>query len=327
VDPRRRDSPIGDRREVLSRAAPYLVAALAFGLAFLAVYALLVSTEAGQRLENLALQGAALRSAEDFDQSLGTLVPISVATFGMAVAIVAFAGIARGRLALGALAASVMVVAVGGAEVLKELLPRPEHIEGPRWLLRNSFPSGTAAVASAVAVGALLVAPDRLRWIVLVIGSVGVGVIAQALQVVGWHRLSDVFGSALLVAAVASAGVALLAGADLTAPTGVGRVHPRLYRALVVGAAAVMAVGAVMLVLLVAFPLLSSPEGGKRVFLQTAFPLFATGLTVVTLTLVARLIESRTLGRRPPPRATEAVTRDEVVSPPADASAAGPRGR
>jgi hypothetical protein len=105
-------------------------------------------------------------------------------------------------------------------------------------------------------------------------------------------------------------------------------VHPRLYRAIEVAAVAVMAVGAVMLVLLIAFPLLSTPEGGTRVFLQTAFPLFATGLTILTLTLVARLIEPRTLGRRPPPRAIEPIDREPAVAgPPPDASAAGLRGR
>ena len=315
----------GGRREALVRAAPYLAAAVAFALGFVGVYWLLVLTEPGQRLENLALQGAELRSADDRGRSLGALSPISVATFGFALALVAFAGAARGRLALGVLAASVMVAAVVAADLLKDVLPRPAHVVGPVWLLRNSFPSGTAAVATAVAVGALLVSPDRLRWVVLVVGSVGIGVVAQALQVTGWHRLSDVVGSALLVTAVASGGVALLAAADFTAPTAVGRVHPRLYASLLTGASVVMAAGGLILVLLVAFPLLSSPEGGTRAFLQTAFPLFSIGLTVLILALFARVIEPRSLGRRPPPPAVEPADQEPAATRlPADSSADSP---
>jgi hypothetical protein len=54
-----------------------------------------------------------------------------------------------------------------------------------------------------------------------------------------------------------------------------------------------------LLVLLVVFPLLSSPEGGRRVFFQTAFPLFAAALTPLTLVLFARLLEGRSLGAKP----------------------------
>jgi hypothetical protein len=78
-------------------------------------------------------------------------------------------------------------------------------------------------------------------------------------------------------------------------------VHPRLYRVLVVGAGAVIAIGGLVLLVLLVFPHLGSPEGGRRAFLQTAFPLFAIGLTVAIATVFARLIEPYSLGRRPPP--------------------------
>jgi hypothetical protein len=108
------------------------------------------------------------------------------------------------------------------------------------------------------------------------------------------------------VAAIGSVGVAVLAAVGRVAPTRVGRVHPRLYRVLVVGAAAVIAIGGVVLLVLVVFPLLGSSEGGRRAFLQTAFPLFGIGLTVAIATVFARVIEPYSLGRRPPPPARPA---------------------
>jgi hypothetical protein len=156
-------------------------------------------------------------------------------------------------------------------------------------------------VAVAVLVGALLVSPERLRWAVLLIGAPAAGIVAEATQVAGWHRLSDVVGSAFLAVTIGSVGVAILAAAGRVAPSRVGRVHPRLYRVLVVGAGAVIAIGGLVLLVLLVFPHLGSPEGGRRAFLQTAFPLFAIGLTVAIATVFARLIEPYSLGRRPPP--------------------------
>jgi membrane-associated phospholipid phosphatase len=291
----------GGHRDAAWRAAPYVAAGVAFGLAFIAVYVVAVRTEPGQRIENLALLGAAVRSEADRGLSIGTLAPISVITFAVAMLAAALVGFARRRLGLGILVAGLMFGAVFAAEVLKEVLDRPALVSGPGWLLRNSFPSGTAAVAAALAIGALIVSPDRLRWVALVFGAVTVGVVAQATQVAGWHRLSDVVGSALLVAAIGCFGVGALAAVDFVAPSRVGRVHPRVYAAILVAALVAFALGGLLLALLVVFPLLSSPEGGRRVFLQTAFPLFAAALTGLTVTLFARLIEPISLGRRRPP--------------------------
>ncbi|HSK52314.1 MAG TPA: phosphatase PAP2 family protein [Clostridia bacterium] len=284
-------------RERMRAVAPFLVPGLGLLAGFVLVYWLLVLTEPGQRLENLSLLGAQVRSEVDRGQSLGALSPVSTVTFGFALVSVGLVGMLRRRFALGIVGIGVMVSSVVAAEILKDVLPRPALVEGPIWLLRNSFPSGSAAVAVAVLVGALLVSPERIRWIVLLVGAPAAGVIAQATQVAGWHRLSDVVGSALLVVAIGSFGAAILAAAGRVAPTRVGGVHPRLYRALLVGAGAVIAIGALVLVVLLVFPLLGSPEGGRRAFLQTAFPLFAVGLTVAIATLFARVIEPFSFGR------------------------------
>jgi hypothetical protein len=295
----RSPQPTTERRAVIARAGPYALAGAGFLAAFVAVYVIAVLTETGQRIENTALLGAAIRSEAERGQSADALSPVSVATFGFAVFLVIVAGFARRREGLGLLAGAVMVIAVVAAELLKDFLPRPAHIEGAIWLLRNSFPSGTVAVVAAMGVGAVLVSPDRLRWAVLVIGSVALAIAAQSTQIAGWHRLSDAVGSGLLVAAVGALGVSVLAAADRVATSSVGRITWRAYAAILIVAGVLLALGTLLLVLLVVFPLLSSPEGGRRVFFQTAFPLFAAALTPLTLVLFARLIEGRSLGRRP----------------------------
>ena len=291
--------PAMERRAAISRTAPYALAAAALLGAFVAVYVVAVLTEQGQRVENTALLGAAIRSEAERGQSADALSPVSLVTFGFAVLLVAAVGFARRRPGLGLLAGAVMVIAVVAAELLKDVLPRPAHINGPVWLLRNSFPSGTVAVVAAMGIGAMFVSPDRLRWAVLGIGSVALAIAAQSTQIAGWHRLSDALGSGLLVAAVGAFGVAVLASADLVATSTVGRITSRVYVAILLVAGLLLAVGTLLLVLLVVFPLLASPEGGRRVFFQTAFPLFAAALTPLTLVLFARLLEGRSLGRRP----------------------------
>jgi membrane-associated phospholipid phosphatase len=287
------------RRAAITRAAPYALAGAALLAGFVAVYVAAVLTENGQRIENTALLGAAIRSEVERGQSADALSPISLATFAFAVVLVTAAGFARRRPGLGVLAGAVMVIAVVAAELFKDFLPRPAHIDGPIWLLRNSFPSGTVAVVAAMAVGALLVSPDRLRWAVLILGAAALGIAAQSTQVAGWHRLSDAVGSGLLVSAVGAFGVATLATADRVDDSSVGRITPRVYAVILLAVGSLLALGTLLLVLLVVFPLLSSPEGGRQVFFQTAFPILAAALTPLTVVLFARLIEGQSLGTPP----------------------------
>ena len=51
-----------------------------------------------------------------------------------------------------------------------------------------------------------------------------------------------------------------------------------------------------MLALLIAFPVLASPVGGRRAFLQASFPLLGAGLTILTLVVFARMIEPYSFG-------------------------------
>ncbi len=304
--------PSGRARGRWSRSLPpagrFALAAVGAGMLLFVDYAVFVLTEAGQRLENLGLEGAALRDQVDREGSLWSLSQLSMLSFGIAILIVFGAALVRRRPGLGLLAAVVMIVSVGLAEVLKELLPRPELVTGPAWLLRNSFPSGTATVAAAVAVGALLVAPGRLRWLVIPAGAVYVAIIGQATQIVGWHRLSGAVGGVLLVLTVASIALVVLALAGLVVASENGRVHRRIRLALLGGAAVVLALGALILALPVAFPLLVAPTGATSAFVHTSLDLLGVGLTIFAFVVFASVLEPFSLGRQvssgPAPAAT-----------------------
>jgi membrane-associated phospholipid phosphatase len=272
-----------------------IVAAVALILLAL-TWSVAVGTELGQRIENAALLGAEFRTSAERERGLERLSVIGTTMFGIAVVVIFIAAVARRRAALGGVVAAAMIVSVGAAELLKAVLPRPELVTGPVWLLRNSFPSGTAAVASAVAIGALLVAPGRLRWLALAAGALYAAVIGEATQATGWHRLSDVVGSMLIVIAVASGALVVLAATGLVQPGGRGRIAHRVRNTLTVLALVSLLLGAALLVMATIFPLLASTSGVRRVFLQTAFPLFGAGFTVVALTLFARVVEPFELG-------------------------------
>jgi hypothetical protein len=277
-------------------ASRFALAAVLAWVATVATWFLLVATEAGQLLENAALRGAALRTEADREAVLNRLSDLSLVLFAFAVVAVFLVGIARRRGGLGSVAAATMVVSVLAVESLKVGLPRPELVEGPVWLLRNSFPSGTAAVAAAIAVGVLLVAPDRVRWLVLPAGALFAGIVVDAVQRSGWHRFSDAIGGVLVVIGVAAAGLALLAGVGLVRRSSHGFVDRRVRNATSLPALLMLATGAAVLLLLAAFPLLSEPPDTRRALLQTALPLVGAGLTIVALVGFGRLVEPFALG-------------------------------
>ncbi len=296
--------PPPNRRARAGRRIPHpalrlWAGALLFLVLFAVTYALFVLTEPGQRLENLALEGSALRAEATRADSTFGLATISVVSFALAIAAVALVALLRRRPALAVAA----VVAMGGSAVLgallKEVLPRPELVEGPAWLLRNSFPSGHATVAAAIGAGILMVSPGRLRWAALPVAAIGAAVIGQATQVAGWHRASDAIGAMLLVLAVTAASLAVLAAGGFVEPDPRGRVHPRIHVGLVLSALLLVATAGLMGLLPLLFPLLRAPNGAEGVFVHLGLGLAGAGLTLLAFAGLARLQEPVALGRRP----------------------------
>ncbi len=280
-------------------SARLTLGALAFAGLFTATYLVFVLTPAGQQLENLGLEGSALRGQPSRADSLPGLTSISALSFGIAIVTLAGVALARGRPAL----SIAVVAAMGGsavlAEVLKDVLPRPEHIDGPAWLLRNSFPSGHATVAAAIGAGILVVAPARLRWLALPVAAIGTAVIGQATQIAGWHRASDAVGAVFLALAVTAATLAVLAWRGLVAPEERGRVHRRVHLAIVAIGLLILATGGLLLLLPLVFPLLRAPNGAEGVFVHLGTGLAGTAVTLLAVDAFGRLLEPLSPGRRP----------------------------
>ena len=285
------------------RRTPATRPALAFGLTavvavvgLLLTWVVLVGTAEGQRLENAALRGAEFRSELEQQAAIDRLSQVSVTVFGLAILVCFIVGQLRKRGWLATVVVLSMAAGVASAELLKAVLARPALVDGPVWILRNSFPSGSAAVATAVGLGLYLVAPDRLRWLALTIGTAVAGIISEAVQTSGWHRLSDTIGATFIAIAALFAGLWVLARAGYVQRSDRGRIDPRVLGGLWLAAAVVLTFGTVVLVLLALFPVLTTPVDARRALLQTAFPLIGTGWTIVAILGASRVVEPFTLG-------------------------------
>jgi membrane-associated phospholipid phosphatase len=156
---------------------------------FLFTYFTLVWTSFGQKAENAALPELSLQRSWASNVDMAILV---------AAVLVILAARRKAFPPLLVLGGSVLV-----AQVLKlHVLVRPE-LDDEAVLLHNSFPSGhtTAAVASVIAV--TMAVPSRFALAVAVPGAIGAGAVAAETVSLGWHRLSDTLGAALLVSALA----------------------------------------------------------------------------------------------------------------------------
>jgi membrane-associated phospholipid phosphatase len=104
----------------------------------------------------------------------------------------------------------VMGLAPLTAETLKPLLAHPHaRIYGDE-ITAASWPSGHASAASALVLCAVLVAPQRLRPTVALLGAMFAAGVGFSLLVLAWHLPSDVVGGYLvgtLWAALAVAGL------------------------------------------------------------------------------------------------------------------------
>ena len=124
-------------------------------LAVVAVYLAFVCTRRGQDLDDLAYSGRDAvrpRATAATDRLLDSITEQSLAVLGTGLVLVALLR-KRWRLAVG------VFVAVGGAivtsEVLKHTLPRPDHA-GIQGIPHNSYPSGHATIAMALALGLVI---------------------------------------------------------------------------------------------------------------------------------------------------------------------------
>ena len=197
-----------------------------------------------------------------FDLQRPALVPIANAvSHSMDAAVLVLAGIALVAVALvrgqPRVAAAVPVILIGAnvtTQLLKPALAYPRLSEwlGDRQITGASWPSGHSTAAMAIALCAVLVAPQRLRPAVAAIGAVYAVAIACSLVTLGWHWPSDVLGGFLVAATWTLVAVAALRAAELRYSAGAGReaalrVRDALTPPAVAAGGAVVVVGALAL--------------------------------------------------------------------------------
>ncbi len=231
-------------------------------LGVVALYGFAVRTERGQRLDDAALAGQRVERPGVQNQAESALSVITepvllVATLGLALlALLA----RRPRLALG------VGVAVAGAtvttEILKQmLLTRSELVDHPVTTAVNSFPSGHTTVATALALGFVVVVPRPARGAAALVGAIFVAAVSTGVLAAAWHRPSDAIAGQL-VATAWSAGVL----AWLVARRGVASEAFRARRptAIVSMGIVLSGLGAVALGAMVGFPTANNVLDGLR---------------------------------------------------------------
>jgi len=177
---------------------PLPLAALAFACAsaLVAGYLVFVRTQAGQRLDEAALDG---RLASDHARHAASVLLTTISVGSVALALVLLVGQAllRGRIAQAGVTVAVVLGSVLATEALKLVLVRPQLVSSS--IDHNSFPSGHTTTAFAVGIAAALAAPPRWRR-AAALGALLYGTAAGVATIAaGWHRPSDVAGAMLVV--------------------------------------------------------------------------------------------------------------------------------
>jgi membrane-associated phospholipid phosphatase len=142
---------------------------------------------------------------------LHLLNPPQFILWGIALVAVALAR-QRPRIALAVVA--VMALAPFTSETLKPLLAHPHVQIGVVHIGEASWPSGHSTAALALVLSAVLVAPARLRVLVVSIGAVFAVAVGCALLILAWHMPSDVLGGYLVAAFWAALALAGVRAAD-----------------------------------------------------------------------------------------------------------------
>ncbi|MBB4682847.1 phosphatase PAP2 family protein [Amycolatopsis jiangsuensis] len=252
------------------RSAVLAAAAAGFAAAFALAYVLFVRTASGQQAEDGVVHSAqsAGRSTVDWAQPLRQ-VDLVVVLGGTGLVVLLLA-LVRRRFALGVTALVLLLAPLAAAQLLKlYVLVRPDVTDGSGAPGHNSFPSGHVSAAAAVLFALAVVLPARLRTWVLAAGVPCVAWVAAATVALGWHRLSDTVGGALLVAAVVCTGAAVVSARR---PDG-RRIPPVTTAIALAGPSAVVLGG---------FVVLSSATSGAARFVA-ALTLAALGVAAVVL--------------------------------------------
>lgn len=252
-----RDVPTPSPSALAPPMRRWTIIAVSCVVLLVAVYLVAVRTPWGQTFEEAALRGALQVNAAEVTDADRILDSITVGSLVAAVAALAIVGWIRGGWRLAVPVASIVVVGLLIAEVLKRwVLHRPDLVHHES--THNTFPSGHTTIAMTVVIATLVVVPWRWRGTVMVLvmlWGVGIGAYTETAR---WHRLSDTLAGNLIALAVGSVVALLLARWGMV--IGVDR-PPRRGRVVFVWVLGVLAVAAALVgvVVLVVF---AAQDGG-----------------------------------------------------------------
>lgn len=196
VDPDPSSPPRRGARPAVAAACAAVALTCALGVWLL--WRVFVDTWAGQRVEDAALDGAAIGQGHLWRVAEPVLDVVSVGFVAGGLVAAAALALARRRLSL----AVQVAVLVAGANLTTRiakayLLDRPVLGVGADY--GNTLPSGHTTAAGSVAAGLLLVVPPRARPAVAVLGGGYTALTGISTLVGQWHRPSDVVAGALVV--------------------------------------------------------------------------------------------------------------------------------
>lgn len=167
----------------------------------------------GQRVDQTAFDGSNLGRSRLLQVAHPVLEVVSVSFVVIVLMLTALIALLRRRWRLCLQVVIIMIGANLAAQVLKELLVRPElGVEGPMGTFPslNTLPSGHTTVAASAAIAVLLVVPQRLRGLIGLLGAAYVAATGVSTLIGGWHRPSDVVAALLLTLVITGATLALL---------------------------------------------------------------------------------------------------------------------
>ncbi len=171
-------------------------------------------TFTGQRLADLVLYGRFAADPAVTGAATETLAAVDLAFVATAALGLLTLALARGGVGL----AIAMLAVLGGsnltAQLLKDVLERPDLIGTASYAYGNSFPSGTVTLAASLGFATILVAPRRLRVLVSIGATLLSAAVGLSTITTGWHRLADVVGGLLISLAWAGVVTAVLVRAQ-----------------------------------------------------------------------------------------------------------------
>ena len=269
---------------------PLAIALVALAV-FFAIYGVAVRTEVGPHADEAAHAGG--RSAPERAQSGASSLLRLVSVGSLVAAVIALGALSWSarRPWLIALPAAVVGLSLVAAELFKlVILSRPDLWASS--LHGNTYPSGHTAIATGLALSAVLIAPERLRGVVAVAAVLFAGGVGILVVTADWHRPSDPLGSYALTLAIVAAIVALLdrwGRGDRPSTSAEGRASPsatilaRRLEAAAIAAGILLFAGAVLLAALRYGPEVAWNRPHAVFLGSIAVILVAAGLTVSAL--------------------------------------------